>query len=298
MRGGAKELSIAGAITKYLRDRATRGELGENTIPTVRSVLRPFGRTVGVQRPITKLDRRMVRRWWEALEVSPSSKRAYLSMVRVFCRWCVDQGYMKSDPTAGIQSPVVPMRIPRPLDEEEVMALIETCETKRDLAIVLLMVHCGLRSVEVSRMEIGDIDYRDRIVVIHGKGSRDRLLPVPDEAWDALMAYLGEHPAAQGPLFRRFDQPYVGLKRRTIIAMLRTKLAAAGLKIGAWDGVAGHALRRTCATDLLESGANIRQVQEVLGHEMLTSTQRYLRWQEAKELRPVVEGRRYQRRAA
>lgn len=298
MRGGAKELSVAGAITRYLRDRTTRGEFGPNTVSTVRNTLRPFSRTVGVSRPIAKLDRRMVRRWWEALEVSPSSRRAYLSMVRTFCRWCVDRDLMRSDPTAGIVSPAVPHRIPRPLDEQEVVTLIDVCETKRDLAIVLLMLHCGLRSVEVARIEIGDIDHRDRILVVHGKGARDRLLPIPDEAWDAVMAYIGENPAASGPLFRRYDQPYVALKRRTIIALLRAKLRQAGLKSGPWDGVAGHALRRTCATDLLEDGANIRQVQEVLGHEMLTSTQRYLRWQEAKELRPVMEGRHYTRRAA
>jgi site-specific recombinase XerD len=293
-----KELSIAGAITRYVRDRSTRGELGPNTVPTVRGVLRPFGRTVGVSRPIAKLDRRLVRRWWEALEVSPSSKRAYLSMVRTFCRWCVERGLLKSDPTGGILSPAVPQRIPRPLDEDEVSALIETCETTRDLAIVLLMVHCGLRSVEISRMQMGDIDYRGRIIVVHGKGARDRPLPIPEEAWEALVAYLSEHPAANGPLFRRFDQSYVALKRRTIIALLRRKMAQAGLKTGPWDGVAGHALRRTCATDLLEAGANIREVQAVLGHTQMSSTQRYLRWQEARQLRPIVEGRHYQRRAA
>lgn len=288
-----KELTIGGAITRYIRERSTRGELGTNTVPTVRNTLRPFARSVGPDRAISKLDRRLVRRWWEALEVSPSSARGYLSMVRTFTKWCVAHGLLKSDPTVGLMPPKVPQRVPRPLDPDEVASLVEVCGTTRDVAIVMMMVHCGLRSVEVSRMEMGDLDFRDHLVLVHGKGARDRPLPVPDEAWAAVAAYLAEHPAAGGPLFRRFDQPYVALKRRTIIDLLRRKVREAGLKTGAWDGVAGHALRRTCASDLLDGGANIRQVQAVLGHTQLSSTQRYLRWQEAKDLRLTVEGRHY-----
>jgi integrase len=108
-----------------------------------------------------------------------------------------------------------------------------------------------------------------------------------------LLAYLDEAPATSGPLVRRYDDYSKALVPHYISDMVRGWMRDAGVKAGPRDGLSGHALRRTCATDLLDGGAHIRQVQEVLGHSSIQQTAKYLRKADAMELAPVMAGRTY-----
>lgn len=290
-------LTTTQTVARYLTERSRRGEFSPDTRRTVDSILYRFARACG-NPPVSTVNRGHVRRWWSTLSVGPSTARNQLSTVRTFLRWCVEESLLRADPSRGIRPPREPRRLPRTIQRPDAATLIAALPDSRARLIVLWMLHLGLRCGEMSRVELGDIDRDARLVTVRGKGARDRVLPVPTEAWSALLAYLEDHPATSGPLVRRFDDPSRPLVPHYISDLVRGWMRAAGVKCGPRDGVSGHALRRTCASDLLDGGANIRQVQEVLGHASIQQTEKYLRRADAIELRPVMDGRSYRTRSA
>ena len=160
--------------------------------------------------------------------------------------------------------------------------------------MVGLMVHCGLRCGEIAGLQYDDVDLQTQVLVVTGKGGHQRALPVPDEAMQLLQVYLAGSPARGGQcVFRQHHLEGVGLKPSSVSVELGNLMRSSGVKRAAYDGVSAHALRRTCASDMLDQGANIRHVQQVLGHASIATTQLYLRAAEAHELRAVVEGRSY-----
>lgn len=291
-------LTVAEAKHRYLRERTGRREFTEDTRRTVDSILERFIRHVGVKssgesRAIGAITKGHVRAWWGSLRVSRSTARNQLSTVRTFLRWCVDEGYMRSDPSRTIKPPREPRRVPKTCSPTDTTTLITSLPDRRAVVIVMWMLHLGLRCGEVARIEIGDIDTGAKLLTVRGKGGHERILPIPVEAWVAMLGYLQEHPATSGPLIRRYDDNYRGLSPHYVSDLVRRWMRDAGVKIVARDGMSGHALRRTCASDLLDGGAHIRQVQQVLGHASIATTERYLRRQDAKDLRSIVEGRQY-----
>ncbi len=156
----------------------------------------------------------------------------------------------------------------------------------------LLEVQEGLRAGEVSRLQIGDIDFIGRTARVVGKGGHERLLPISEETWAAVSAYLDEHPATSGPLLRSYRQPWRPLAPDTISGMVSEWMRVAGIKRRARDGISGHALRHTMATDALRNGAHLRDVQHALGHAHLATTEAYLPLV-VNDLRAAMGGRRY-----
>ena len=179
--------------------------------------------------------------------------------------------------------------MPATLTDEDMRHLLRVVPDDRGHAIVCLMYWLGLRCVDVHNLAVGDVDFRRKMIVIHGKGGHEDALPLPDAVADAVRRYLRRNPAPAGPLFRTYLSPPRPLSAQHISEMVGAWMLEAGLKTGRYDGIGAHALRRTCATDLLDRGANLRQVQAVMRHESLASTQRYLRRAEAEELRSIVE---------
>lgn len=279
----------------YVSERHARGEFAATTVLTVRSILNRFVAAVD-DPPVENLSRRCVRRWWGTLAVGPSCARNQLQTVRTFLGWCVDRELLRDDPSRGIRPPREPRRLPRTLNVEQVAQTVERgCPDARARAIVLLEVQSGLRACEISRAQVGDISHTDRTLFVRGKGSNERVVYIPDEAWQALGRYLCEYPASSGPLFRRYDQPHRGLVPHYVSDMVRKWMRDAGVKQAANDGVSGHGLRRTCASDMLDNGAVPTDVQTVLGHANLATLNPYLRRRSGTALRSAMEGRSYLR---
>jgi len=154
---------------------------------------------------------------------------------------------------------------------------------------VLLEVQEGLRACEVARLELGDIDFDEREILVHGKGQRERLLPISAQTWAALEEYLTDQPAKTGPLIRSYSEPLKGISAAHVQHLVQGWLRLVGITSGG-----GHGLRHTMATTLLrEQRADIRDVQMALGHATLTSTQVYLPFSDAKRLRKLMDGRWY-----
>ncbi|HLN06799.1 MAG TPA: site-specific tyrosine recombinase [Acidimicrobiales bacterium] len=216
----------------------------------------------------------------------PSSTARALAAVRGLHRFCVDERGAPGDPTEGVSTPRIPQAIPKALSEGEVELLLsavigEVPRALRDRAILETLYATGMRISELAGLRLGDLDTRRSVAVAYGKGSKERLVPVGSYALRALEAWLGPggRPAmAPARWARRADEEALfistrgrKMSRQAVWQVVRT----AAVKVKLERRVSPHVLRHSCATHLLEHGADIRVVQELLGHATITTTQVY-----------------------
>lgn len=158
--------------------------------------------------------------------------------------------------------------------------------------VLLLMLQEGLRRREVAGLTLGDIDMAERTMLVVGKGNHERVLPISSETWAALTAYLAGERIVGGPLIRSAKDHRSPVQPATIGRLVSALMLAAGVKQRPYDGRSGHSCRHTAASDTLKSGAHLRDVQRMLGHIHLTSTEVYLPLI-VQDLREAMGGRRY-----
>jgi integrase/recombinase XerD len=203
-----------------------------------------------------------------------------LSTVRTFHRFAVREGIVDDDPTAGVVRPHLPRALPHPLTVEEVTAIIDAPRTEhpaglRDRAIVELLYGAGLRISELTGLDVDDLDPDAGSVRVLGKGGKEREVPFGRIAGEAVDAYLTRgRPALAGPRSRAalFLNARGGrLTRQSCSRLLEVHARAAGIR----RRVTPHDLRHSFATHLLEGGADVRVVQELLGHASVATTQIY-----------------------
>lgn len=200
-----------------------------------------------------------------------------LAAIRSYYKYLVRTGAVQESPVRGVGTPKLERRLPNFLTLPEIREMLalpkaETTAGARDLAILELLYAAGLRIAEVHGLDVGDVDRENGHCRVLGKGNRERLVPVGRPALLALERYLvGSRPAllrsAQSALFlnRRGERLSIRGLRRVIERYLRAVR----------PGATPHTLRHTFATHLLEGGADLRSVQEMLGHRSLSSTQVY-----------------------
>ncbi len=202
-----------------------------------------------------------------------------ISAVRSLGKHLVREGVLQANPCDGIPTPRAPRGNPRFLSLEEITALLDTrtgdrCIDLRDLALWELFYTSGIRVSEMAGINTGDWDQEGKVLRIRGKGSKTRIVPLGERASARLKLYLQRSgrwpvPRDQSPVFlnSRGDR----LSVRGIQKRLESRLRQCGLD----TRISPHVLRHTFATHLLESGADLRAIQEMLGHESLQTTQRY-----------------------
>ena len=280
---------LAALVLVYVRERACLGEWSSRTsAPGARRILLRFvGQCDGAGISPADVKRFLAR------PIGPNTRRKDFATIRGFCRWLVDQGHLAADPTAGMRPARAPRAVPRGYRRDVVDRLLAVAPDARARLIILLEVQEGLRACEVARAELGDIDFEERTLLVHGKGSKERLLPISDQTWEALEAYLREWPARAGPLVRSYCRPRAGITPDYVADLVQRWLRLIGVPSGG-----GHGLRHTMATTLLrEQGADVRDVQAALGHASLSSTSVYLPFSDARRLRGVMDGRWYGRQS-
>ncbi len=229
---------------------------------------------------------------------APSSIARALVAVRSFHRFCVEEGFLAADPSEEVGAPRVPEGIPKALTEAEVESLLnavigDTPRAMRDRAIVETLYATGVRISELVGLDRRDVDLDDGLLRVMGKGSKERIVPVGRTARDALGLYL----ARARPELVRSDRRSRGdgeavflnarggrLSRQSCWKIVRTTGERAGL-VGR---LSPHVLRHSCATHMLDRGADIRVVQELLGHASLSTTQVYTKVS-PERLRAVYE---------
>jgi len=216
--------------------------------------------------------------------IGARSTARHLSALRGFFRFLVREGEMKSDPTALVVRPRTGRRLPRPLDQEEVLALLGAPNTKtlrglRDRAMLSLAYAAGLRVSELVGLRVGDVDERRGIVAAFGKGGKRRLVPLGEVPLRHLSEYRSAL-AAEPPKKRGggSDSPLVfptprgrPLTRQAFWKIVRRYAMAKGLR----GAMHPHRLRHSFATHLLAHGADLRSVQTMLGHSNVATTEIY-----------------------
>lgn len=220
--------------------------------------------------------------------VVANTARSELTVIRVFFAWCLDNGLLASNPCSGVRGPRVQVGLPREIPDH-VPALLAACDDARMTVIVSLMAREGLRRAEVQRLTLEEIDMGGRLMLVHGKGSKDRWVPITDETATAIQRYLGEHPAASGPLVRSYQHPSRALSVDHIGLLVSRLMADVGIKERPHDGRSAHALRHTFAGAMLDNGADPRTLQSALGHQSLGST-----WIYTRRRQNIAEIREYQ----
>lgn len=212
------------------------------------------------------------RRW------APSTRSTFLGTVRPFFAWAAAHiPAVADDISRQLRNPRKPDPLPRAQPVDAVAALLAGVPDARGRAIVLLMANCGLRRAEVARLNLRDVDLIDGRILVHGKGGKQRVAYASPETVEALRLWVAQRGGQPGALICHLDHPGRALSPTWVGTLVGRWMADAGLKTMPHDGVSGHALRHTAATQLLRGGANVRVVQAAMGHASLVTTARYLR---------------------
>lgn len=234
-----------------------------------------------------------------ALGRAPATTKRAVVTVRNLHRFLLLEGELPTDPCADVVAPSVPDALPKALEEPQVQLLLDAVvgdgpRVLRDRAMLEVLYGTGLRVSELVGLDLSDIDMQHRLARAFGKGAKERLVPLGRLACEAIDGWLG----GQGrPLLVPKQWHHVGddaalflsargqrMSRQAVWQMLKKYAAVVGLE----EVMSPHVLRHSCATHMLEHGADIRTVQEMLGHASLSSTQRYTRISQ-KHLRRVYD---------
>ncbi len=211
--------------------------------------------------------------------LSKRSQARVLSSLRSFFNWMILEDYIKDNPCDKVDSPKLGVYLPDVLSEEEITSIIESVDTStwqglRDRAILEILYGCGLRVSEAVGLKISCLYFDEGFIRIIGKGNKERLVPVGEMAMDAVMAYMERRPepaddASSDLLFlNRFGR---SLSRQSMFKMIKAQALIADIR----KEISPHTFRHSFATHLVERGADLRLVQEMLGHESITTTEIY-----------------------
>jgi len=216
----------------------------------------------------------------KAMEGAGNASRARsLSGVKNLLRWLDRQGIMHNAAISTVRSPKLPHKLPRPLQEKQAFAVLENAGLlarqdwvgQRDAALFTLLYGCGLRIDEALDLNIKNMP-RDGVLRVIGKGGKEREIPVLDVVDVALKHYLELCPFADAP-----ERPiFIGERgKRLNQGIAQKSMRQLRIRLELPENATPHALRHSFATHLLQNGANLREIQELLGHASLSTTQRY-----------------------
>ena len=282
---------VGGKAEDYLRHLVVERGLSDNTVQAYRRDLLRYqeylgSRGIGSLAEVTRVDVEEFRRHLDHIGLAPASVTRCVVAVRNLHRFAVGSGQLQADVTAGMSPGTRSRRLPKALSMDQVESLLaapdtSTVEGLRDAALLELLYGTGARVSEVCALDVDDIrpvlDDPDLGLRLIGKGDKERIVPLGSYAAKAVDAWLirgrpawaeignGEHALLLNTRGRR-------LSRQSAWAVIRRAGEAAGLDV---EHLSPHSLRHSYATHLLDGGADVRVVQELLGHSSVTTTQIY-----------------------
>jgi integrase/recombinase XerC len=267
-------------LAAFLRHLRLEKQVSPHTLRSYRSDLEQFrqycAETTGARalgEALRAVDVRLVRAWLmhlHGLGLEPASIARKLAALRSWLRFLVRRGELSRNPAAEVRGPRLPQKLATFLPIDESQALLDGGPAAdRDRAVLELLYASGLRVSELAGLDLDDVDLGQRTVRVLGKGTKERVVPFGARAATALDTYLGQRGHGAGPLFVGRRGRRLGV--RSIFDVVRRQARATGIT----RRVTPHTLRHSFATHLLDRGADLRMIQELLGHSRLSTTQRY-----------------------
>jgi integrase/recombinase XerC len=269
-------------IAVFCRYLDTERNVSPHTLEAYRRDLEQLAafvsRETGTGARVADIDHLLLRRYLAQLgkQAKKSSVSRKLAAIRSFFRFQVRRGSVAKNPAELIATPKKENRLPFHLNIDQVTTLVEAPQdgesyAPRDRAILEMLYSCGLRVSELTGLAIGDLDLAGGMVRVLGKGGKERIVPVGSRALEAVREYLVERGelAGSGPLF--LNTRGSRINRRSVARIVDAHV----LRIAAFKRISPHVLRHTFATHMLEGGADLRAIQELLGHASLSTTQKY-----------------------
>jgi integrase/recombinase XerC len=286
--------SLSAAVAEYLKYLSLQRNFSPQTVRAYRADLerfcefweKDFANEPARATQLSRIDTLAIRAHVASLHRAKLSSRSlsrHLSALRSFFAWACREGVCAKNPAAGVPSPRTPKTLPRALtaaDTDRLLAVEDEGAPfpERDRAMFEFLYATGLRVSELSGVDLDDLDLSQRLVRVLGKGSKERIVPFGIPAAQAVRKYLPSRGAlrASHPLPEDGEPLFVNrlgsrLTARSVARILKRRLREAGLPAR----ISPHALRHTFATHLLSAGADLRSIQELLGHASLSTTQRY-----------------------
>lgn len=276
------------AIAEFLGALASERGLSANTVAAYGRDLRRYAQTMeesGVD-VIEEVAADHVSRYVRGLSrlgLAPASVARNVSAVRSLHRFLVAESYAEGDPTAALEVPKRAQGLPKALSVEDTLRLLETPDRAnplgiRDAALLEFLYASGSRVSEAVQLDLTDVELDERVAVVTGKGNKQRIVPLGRPAVAAIEAYLPVRLDLRGS---RRDREHLfvnarggGLSRQGAWQIVKKNARTAGLDDAA---VSPHVLRHSAATHMIEGGADLRTVQEMLGHASISTTQIYTR---------------------
>ncbi|MGA7617493.1 MAG: tyrosine recombinase XerC [Thermoanaerobaculia bacterium] len=250
-----------------------------------RFLLEDYWNTTRDALDLTKIDHLAIRAWLAHLakrKLARSSIARHLSATRMFFRFLVREGIATANPARAVATPKREKHLPAVLQVSEITILLEQPDTsralgRRDRAWLELLYASGLRVSELVGIDLDDLELRSRLVKVRGKGAKERIVPFGSKAGAALKEWLavrpeivtGKEESEEIPLF--VNHRGGRITTRSIRRLLDRYVRRAALR----SGISPHTLRHSFATHLLTAGADLRSIQELLGHVSLSTTQKY-----------------------
>ena len=288
----APDESLTEAIDQYLNFLRVERGLSLATIRAYGSDLRAFAMAASRRGDRWRDDAQVASDHLAALSrpprvLRPSSHRRKAASIRAFYRFAFGEGLIERDVASLLDLPRASRQLPDTLDVKEVEALLDAPDAEtpagiRARALLELLYSCGLRVSEALNLDLEDLSIKEASVRVIGKGDRERRLPIGEIAVEALERYLREaRPdfvarAKEQPSVRRGGPLFVSDRGQRLGRMAAWRLIRSAATVGGIRGrVTPHTLRHSFATHLLEGGADLRVVQELLGHASITTTQLY-----------------------
>jgi integrase/recombinase XerC len=265
-------------IIKFIRYLEVEKAVSSHTVRAYRKDLEEFAEYVKTEPDkIDMLDVRgfiagQIRKGLNKITVSRR-----LSSIRSFFKFLYREGYIQSNPAKLVSNPKTPQLLPRFLSVDDVFSLIEKPEgigfiPVRDKAILELLYSSGLRVSELSGLNVDELNIRESLIKVRGKGKKERIVPVGSKALDAMKSYLIERI-----LIKSRDKALFlnRLSTRLTDRSVRRVVVKYARKISMHGRIGPHTLRHSFASHLLQGGADLRVIQELLGHASLSTTQKY-----------------------
>ena len=229
-----------------------------------------------------------------AKEISPRSQARIISGLRSYFDYLIFENYRESNPTDLIETPKIGVKLPDTLSEQEINSLISAidlskAEGERNRAMLETMYSCGLRVSELIHLKISDLFFEEGFIKIVGKGNKERFVPIHSSAQNYIMLYMNEirshlsiKKGFEDTLF--LNRRGKSLSRQMIFMILK----ALAIKINLNKKISPHTFRHSFATHLLKNGADLRAIQQMLGHESITTTEVYVHL-DTSYLKEVIE---------